>query len=328
MELEIIRSNRKSLGAEIKQGKLIIRAPIQATNEDINTFMLKNKKWIETHLAESQAREKVKESYHRLTDEEIQALVNKALEVIPERVKYYAPLIGVTYGRITIRNQRSKWGSCSSKGNLNFNCLLMLTPPEVIDSVVVHELCHRKEMNHSDKFYAEVLRVFPDYWKWDQWLKENGDILMTMMTATVPKQEKMQKIQTIRQGGWVFYLSKDADHLDEHKCGKWMYFFSDNAFAANICKTAVETRVVAESKHTDGPEGVCCFYLNGDDMAAHKRTIQFFLDNGLIQRTKTGRLYNISFKYDDQTRAGEYGEDFHGKITLDQFLNLNTGEWK
>lgn len=117
----------------------------------------------------------------KLTIDEIRQLADKALEAIPERVKHYAPLVGVTYGRITIRNQRSKWGSCSSKGNLNFNCLLMLTPPEVIDSVVVHELCHRKEMNHSDKFYSEVLRVFPDYWKWDRWLKDNGNILMAMM---------------------------------------------------------------------------------------------------------------------------------------------------
>ena len=92
-------------------------------------------------------------------------------------------------------------------------------------------------------------------------------------------------------------------------------------------KESVEMGVVAEAKHTDGPDGVCCFYLNGDDMTAHKRTIQFFLDNGLIAKTRTGRLYNISFKYDDQTRAGEYGDQFRGKITLDQFLNLNTGEW-
>ena len=181
MEFEVIRSNRKSFAAEIKQNQLLIKAPLQASNEEINAFMLKNKKWIETHLAKAQAQQKAAESYHRLTYDEIQALANKALEVIPERVKHYAPLIGVTYGRITIRNQRSKWGSCSSKGNLNFNCLLMLTPPEVIDSVVVHELCHRKEMNHSDKFYAEVLRVFPDYWACDKWLKENGNILMTMM---------------------------------------------------------------------------------------------------------------------------------------------------
>ena len=181
MEFEVIRSNRKTMAAEIKQNKLIIRAPMWATNEDINRFMLQNKKWLEIHLAKAQAREKAKEGIHKLTQEEIIALANRACEVIPERVKYYASKIGVTYGNITIRRQRSRWGSCSSKGNLNFNCLLMLTPPEVIDSVVVHELCHRKEMNHSEKFYEEVLRVFPTYWEQDKWLKDNGDILMTML---------------------------------------------------------------------------------------------------------------------------------------------------
>ena len=114
----------------------------------------------------------------KLTMQEIQELADQAVKVIPQRVAYYAPKIGVDYGRITIRNQKTRWGSCSANGNLNFNCLLMLTPSEVIDSVVVHELCHRKEMNHSDRFYAEVLRVFPDYWKWNRWLKENGGQLM------------------------------------------------------------------------------------------------------------------------------------------------------
>ena len=181
MEFEVIRSDRKSMAVQIKQNKLIIRVPLQATNEDINRFMLQNRKWIETHLAQAQAQEKAIEEIHRLTPDEVQALANRALEVIPQRVAHYAPIVGVSYGRITIRNQRSKWGSCSGKGNLNFNCLLMLTPPEVLDSVVVHELCHRKEMNHSDRFYAEVLRVFPTYWEQDKWLKENGDILMTML---------------------------------------------------------------------------------------------------------------------------------------------------
>ncbi len=181
MEFEVIHSNRKTLGAEIKGNKLIIRAPLQATNEDINRFMLQNKKWFETHLIKAQAWEKAKGEIHKLTQDEIVALANRALDIIPERVAYYAPLVGVTYCKITIRRQKSRWGSCSSKGNLNFNCLLMLTPPEVIDSVVVHELCHRKEMNHSDRFYAEVLRVFPTYWEQDKWLKENGDILMTML---------------------------------------------------------------------------------------------------------------------------------------------------
>ena len=116
-------------------------------------------------------------------DEEIRELADKALKVIPERVKLYASKIGVTYGRITIRNQRTKWGSCTSKGNLNFNCLLMLVPEEVMDSVIVHELCHRKQMNHSDRFYAEILKVFPEYYKWDKWLKDNGDRIMRRMTG-------------------------------------------------------------------------------------------------------------------------------------------------
>lgn len=179
VQYEVIRSSRKTLAAEIRNGRLIVRAPQQASGEDIRRFLDRHRKWIETHL--SKAREQAAAEKRRLTREELQALADRAAEVIPKRAAYYASRIGVTYGRITIRCQRTRWGSCSSKGNLNFNCLLMLTPPEVIDSVVVHELCHRKQMNHSDRFYAEVLRVFPEYRKWNQWLKKNGKALMAMM---------------------------------------------------------------------------------------------------------------------------------------------------
>ena len=181
MEFEVIRSRRRTMAAEIKAGKLIVRAPLFATDRDIQRFLEKNKKWVETHLAEAQVREAEKQSVHKLTEEEIRTLAEKALREIPPRVAYYAPLIGVTYGRITIRNQRTKWGSCSSKGNLNFNCLLMLAPSEVRDSVIVHELCHRKEMNHSQRFYAEVLRVMPDYHERYSWLKKHGHTLMAML---------------------------------------------------------------------------------------------------------------------------------------------------
>ena len=181
MEFEVIRSKRKTMGATIKGNKLIICAPLKATNEEIDLFVQRHKRWIETHLAKAQERETVKAGIHKLSQEEIAALVKRAKEVIPERVAYYAPLVGVTYNKITLRKQRSRWGSCSSKGNLNFNCLLMLAPPEVLDSVVVHELCHRKEMNHSKKFYAEVLRAFPTYWEQDKWLKQNGDLLMARL---------------------------------------------------------------------------------------------------------------------------------------------------
>ena len=182
MEYELIRSQRKTIAAEIRAGRLIVRAPLRATERDIAGFLEKHQSWIETHMAKAQAQQQAAAGC-RLSVQELNELADKALRFIPERVAHYAPLVGVTYGRITIRNQQTRWGSCSSKGNLNFNCLLMLTPPEVIDSVVVHELCHRKEMNHSARFYAEVLRVFPEYRKWEKWLKDNGGALMAMMTA-------------------------------------------------------------------------------------------------------------------------------------------------
>ena len=89
--------------------------------------------------------------------------------------------MGVTYGRSTIRSQHTRWGSCSARGNLNFNCLLALTPPEVLDYVVVHELCHRKELNHSPAFWAEAERVLPDYKNRRNWLKENGTALIARL---------------------------------------------------------------------------------------------------------------------------------------------------
>lgn len=181
MEYEVIRSNRKSMAIEVKGNRVIVRAPMHTSDEIIRTLVQKNKAWAETQLKKQQERQQTAAG-NKLTADELRRLADKAVQVIPERVRYYAPLVGVSCGRITIRNQRTKWGSCSSKGNLNFNCLLMLAPPEVLDSVVVHELCHRKYMDHSDRFYAEVLRVFPDYWACDRWLKENGSALIRRMT--------------------------------------------------------------------------------------------------------------------------------------------------
>ena len=135
-------------------------------------------------------------------------------------------------------------------------------------------------------------------------------------------------MQVVRQFGWVYYVGETANNLERHKCGKWMYFFSDIEFAQKICQEAVETGIVAEAKHSDASEGVCCFYSNCDDFESHKKTIQFFIQNDLIRRTKNGKYYNISFKLDDQTRAGEYGDLFHSDIKLEHFIDLTTGEWK
>ena len=167
----LIRSNRKTIAIELRPGEIIVRAPVYATKEQIDAHIRSREQWIRKH-------QQTLPSVEPLSMEEVRALAERALKTIPPRVAHYASLLGVTYGRITIRNQRTRWGSCSSKGNLNFNCMLMLTPLEVVDSVIVHELCHLKEMNHSDRFYREVLKVYPDYWRWDKWLKENGELIM------------------------------------------------------------------------------------------------------------------------------------------------------
>ncbi|MBQ8029674.1 MAG: DUF45 domain-containing protein [Clostridia bacterium] len=178
VKVNIIRSDRKTLSIQLKTGEIIARAPLHMKDEEIYSFIESKKSWVEKNLAKIEEREKAISDVQPFTQEEINALAEKAKTIIPERVKYYAPKIGVTYNRITIRCQRTRWGSCSSKGNLNFNCLLVLFPIEVIDSVVVHELCHRKHMNHSLQFYAEIERVFPEYKRWHKWLNDNGGVYM------------------------------------------------------------------------------------------------------------------------------------------------------
>ena len=177
IDVSIIRSKRKTVAIQVKAGQIIVKAPLQMKTTEIQELLEQKKEWIDKHLALAEEENKLTSEIKPYTMEEINKLADKAVKVIPERVKHYAPLIGVDYGRITIRNQRSRWGSCSSKGNLNFNCLLMEMPDEIIDSVVVHELCHLTHMNHSKEFWKLVESVIPDYKLKRKWLKENGHTL-------------------------------------------------------------------------------------------------------------------------------------------------------
>ncbi len=176
IEYELICSNRRTIAVEIKGGRVIVRAPLRMSKVEIEKFISSKADWIKKHLEISRQRQIV--PIEPFTPEQIQQLADTALQDIPQRVRKYAAIIGVTVGRITIRNQKTRWGSCSSKGNLNFNCLLMLCPEEIRDYVVVHELCHRKELNHSARFWNEVARVMPDYAVRRKWLKENGSALI------------------------------------------------------------------------------------------------------------------------------------------------------
>ena len=176
VKITVIRSKRKTLSIQVKHQEIIARAPLKMNDKEILAFIESKKSWLEKHLDILNEKHKMLESVPAFSQKEIDELTKKAKVVIPQRVEYYADKIGVTYNSVTVRCQKTRWGSCSSKGNLNFNCLLMLFPIEVIDSVVVHELCHRKQMNHSPAFYAEIERVFPDYKKHHNWLKDNGGI--------------------------------------------------------------------------------------------------------------------------------------------------------
>lgn len=104
----------------------------------------------------------------------------RARHVLDERITVFAAALGVTYGRFVVRDQRTRWGSCSSSGNLNFNWRLILAPPAVLDYVVIHELAHRKELNHSARFWAVVAAHCPDYRARQRWLREHGAELLSL----------------------------------------------------------------------------------------------------------------------------------------------------
>lgn len=169
----VIHSARRTIAIQISPaGEVVVRAPMGMSGAAVERFVRSKTAWIEKHTVRQAPAEPP------FTDAEIRELARQAKASLPERAAYFAPLVGVTYGNITIRSQRTRWGSCSSKGNLNFNCLLMLAPEDVRDYVVVHELCHRKEMNHSPRFWAKVARILPNYRQSQKWLKEHGRALI------------------------------------------------------------------------------------------------------------------------------------------------------
>ncbi len=119
----------------------------------------------------------------RATENEIQKClidwyIQQAETIIKHKVAKYTATVGVQPSRIQIKRFKSRWGSCNQQGGLQFNWLIVMAPSRVIDYVVIHELCHLLQMNHSPKFWQEVKRVMPDYVQHHQWLKANGHQLM------------------------------------------------------------------------------------------------------------------------------------------------------
>lgn len=180
--VEVRRTKRKSAAIKITADmQIVVFVPLYVSDNEIERMVISKSKWIDEHMLKVQSTIDERSKLEKITFEQIKELADQAVEYIPKRVNYYAEKENFVYNKITIKNLVSRWGSCSTKGNLNFNCLLMLTPDYVIDYIVVHELCHLREMNHSEKFWAEVEKIMPDYQRAELWLKQNGGNLISRM---------------------------------------------------------------------------------------------------------------------------------------------------
>lgn len=188
-QVQIIRSRRRTAGIQItRDGDVIFRAPLHMPKRQIMTLLEERQSWIESRLTIVRQANRAGEAAP-LSGADLQQLARQASEKLPPLVRQYARQMGVDFEKITVRCQQTRWGSCSAKGNLNFNCLLMLTPEEVQRYVVVHELAHRKHMNHSPAFWAEVASILPDYKVQVRWLKQNGATLLARVRAGKEPQE-------------------------------------------------------------------------------------------------------------------------------------------
>lgn len=165
----VIRSDRKTLAVQVRPGgETVVRAPRRMASDVIRRFVWEHREWLRRKVTESQC-VSVNERYD---PEEKVRLREQAREILQMKTDYFARLMGVQYNRIFIKEQKTVWGSCSTKGNLNFNWKLILAGPDQLEYVVVHELAHLKEMNHSPAFWREVEKVLPDYRERRKKLKE------------------------------------------------------------------------------------------------------------------------------------------------------------
>lgn len=179
IEVEVIRSKRRSMAIQIRtDGSVVARAPMHASDRAVKRFVSAHARWIADNRQEMfERRKKLADNPYDIPAWESLSAADKkiAKQKIMEHVDYYANRMEIDYGSISMRNQKSRWGSCSSKGNLNFNYRLAYLPEELLDYVVVHELAHRRHMDHSAAFWEEVETYYPAYRKCRQML---NDILL------------------------------------------------------------------------------------------------------------------------------------------------------
>lgn len=163
IDYELKRSNRKTVSINItKDLSVRVLAPRTMPKSGIDSIVLQHEGWINKHI-EVQRRRSVYRAENELTTEMIAAYKAKAREYLPQRVTYFAAIMGVKPTCVKITSAQKRLGSCSYKNGLCFSYRVMLYPEDVIDYIVVHELAHIFEKNHSSKFYGVIARFLPDY---------------------------------------------------------------------------------------------------------------------------------------------------------------------
>lgn len=166
---KLIKSNRKSISLSIDDTLTpVVRAPYYARKNEIERFVTKNEEWI---ISATEKKRAQLEKYN-LSQAELNKLKEKARTLLPDKVKYYSNLMGLTPTGVKITSAKKRFGSCNGKNSLCFSCYLMLYPDEAIDYVVVHELAHIKHHNHSREFYNLISQYLPDYKQREKLLKK------------------------------------------------------------------------------------------------------------------------------------------------------------
>lgn len=177
--VSIIRSNRRTLSIELANAELLVaRAPTYMSQDEVLHFVVSNADWISKQRNKQIYREQYQIHVEPLPSEELDHMKEVASIVLPARVEDLSATVGVSCRRITVRKMRTRWGSYSPEGGMSLNTLLVACPPEVVDYVIIHELCHHRHMNHSAEFWHEVALYCPTYKEQLAWLKTEGNKLI------------------------------------------------------------------------------------------------------------------------------------------------------
>ena len=174
MDCEIIYSNRRTITIKIKDGKVILRVPMKTPKRTIAKVLREHDEWIKKTIEKER---EYRESQIELSDTDIRRLKREARAYFKGKCEYYAGIMRLSYNRISITSAKTRFGSCSSEKNINFSYRLMLYPERAREYVVVHELAHLVEMNHSPSFYKIIESVMPDYKERKKLLKEQNQEL-------------------------------------------------------------------------------------------------------------------------------------------------------